>query len=118
MSARLPVILISIFVDIGPTLANNIPPSTNSFTSYLSQTQYCLRNHTFTSAELETAFFSIRKNKAPGYDDISSNVILNSYSELKDVLFYIFNKSLNSGIFRDSPKIAKITPIFKKVSPY
>ena len=93
------------FVDIGPTLAKNIPPSTNSFTSYLSQTQYCLKNKTFTSAELETAFFSIKKNKAPGYDDISSNVILNSYSELKDVLFDIFNKSLNSGLtcFTDTP---------------
>ena len=39
---------------MGPTLAKNIPPSTNSFTSYLSQTQYFLRNQTFTSAELDS----------------------------------------------------------------
>ena len=107
------------FVDIGPTLAKNIPPSTNSFTSYLSKTQYCLKNQTFTSAELETAFFSIEKNKAPGYDDISSNVILNSYSELKDVLFDIFNKSVNSGIFPDALKIAKLHQFLKRgMRPY
>ena len=62
------------FVDIGPTLAKNIPPSKNSFTSYLSQTQYFLRNQTFTSAELETRFFSIRKNKATGSDQAESAV--------------------------------------------
>ena len=95
------------FVDIGP-MTKNIPLSANSFTSYLSQTQYCLRNQTFTSSELETALFSIRKNKVPGYDDISSNAILNSYSgELNDVLFDIFNKSLNSGIFHDALKIIR-----------
>ena len=35
------------FVDIGPTLAKNIPPSTNSFTSYLSQTQILLKKPNF-----------------------------------------------------------------------
>ena len=33
------------FVDMGPTLVKNIPTSTNSFTSYLSQSQYFLRNN-------------------------------------------------------------------------
>ena len=100
VSARLPVILISILLTSDLLLAKNIPPSANSFTSYLIQTQYCLRNQTFTSAELDTASFSIGKNKAPGYGDTSSNVILSSYSEreLKDVLFDMLNgfKSNNS----------------------
>ena len=71
------------------------------------------KTQTLTFSELETAYFSVNKNKAPGYDDISSNVILNCYNEIKYLLFHIFNKSITTGIFPEALKIAQITPIFK-----
>ena len=101
------------FVDVGPNLAKNIPLGTNSFVSYLTKTQHCIQNTNLTFKELETAYFSVKKNKAPGYDDTSSNVILNCYNEIKDIPFHIFNKSINTGIFPEALKIAQITPIFK-----
>ena len=59
-------------------------------------------------------FFSLKTNKSPGYDNIHVNVIRNLYNELKTPLMNIFNLSLNTGIFPDRMKVAKVTPIFKK----
>ena len=58
-------------------------------------------------------FFHLRQIKPPGFDDISNNVVLNIYAEIKDILFHIFNNSINTGIFPDNLKIAKVIPIFK-----
>ena len=43
------------------------------------------------------------------------NVIRNLYNELKTPLMNIFSLSLHTGIFLDRMKVAKVTPIFKKV---
>ena len=58
--------------------------------------------------------FPLKTNKSPGYDNIHVNVIRNLYNELKTPLMNIFNLSLNTGIFPDRMKVAKVTPIFKK----
>ena len=63
--------------------------------------------------ELEIAFKTLKKNKAPGYDDISSNVIINIFPAIKNVIFDIFKKSVSQGIFPEKLKIAKVTPIYK-----
>ena len=52
-------------------------------------------------------FLSLKTNKKPGYDDIHEN-------ELKTPLMNNFNLSLNTGIFPDRMKVAKVTPIFKQ----
>ena len=44
---------------------------------------------------------------------VNYNVVLNIYAEIKDNLFHIFNNSINTGIFPDNLKIAKVIPIFK-----
>ena len=62
---------------------------------------------------LEDAFFSLKINKSSGYDDINFNVIKHSFQYISKPLMHIFQLSLSQGIFPDSLKIAKITPIFK-----
>ena len=42
--------------------------------------------------ELKEAFFSRKANKSPGYAEISSNVIINCFSELNDPVKYLFEK--------------------------
>ena len=64
-----------------------------------------------TEEELKRAFFSLKPNKTPGYDNINVKKI---YEELKTPLMRIFNLSLSTGIFSDKLKIAKVSPIFKK----
>ena len=75
------------FSKVGPTLAKDIEISTNSFTSYLEKTPLRITQERLTYKELAVAFFQLKKNKASGYDDINSNVVLESYDEIKNILF-------------------------------
>ena len=56
---------------------------------------------------------SLKRNKATGFDDLSSNIITDAHDSLKNVLFHVFKVSIQQGIFPDSLKIAKVTPTFK-----
>ena len=63
--------------------------------------------------ESEEAFKSLKWNKAVGFDNFSSNIIIDAYDSLKNILFHVFKLSIQQGIFPDGLKIAKVTPIFK-----
>ena len=63
--------------------------------------------------ELKDAFFSLKINKSPGYDDISFNVLRKCFSSLCEPLKYLFNLPTEKGSFPDDLKIAKVTPIYK-----
>ena len=63
--------------------------------------------------ELEETFKSLKWNEAAGFDELSSNIIIDAYDSLKNILFHVFKVSIKQGIFPDSLKIAKVTPIFK-----
>ena len=64
--------------------------------------------------EFETAYKSLKRNKASGIDDINSNIVTDSFEELKNPLFHIFRASLREGVFPDKIKTAKVSPIFKR----
>ena len=104
----------SFFVNTSTNLAGKIPHSTTNFESYLPNITTIFRENCLTEEEFKNAFFSLKTNKSPGYDNIHVNVIRNLYNELKTPLMNIFNLSLNTGIFPDRMKVAKVTPIFKK----
>ena len=63
--------------------------------------------------EFEEEFKSLKRNKAAGFDNLSSNIIIDAYDSLKNILFHVFKVSIEQGIFPDSLIIAKVTPIFK-----
>ena len=62
-------------------------------------------------------FFPLKTNKGPGYDEISSNVIINCFNELNDPLENLFEKSIEKGVFPETLKIARVTPLFKGGGP-
>ena len=65
-----------------------------------------------TTEELEAAFKSLKRSKAAGINSINSNIVLDTYDEMKDILFLIFFKtSLQQGTFPNKLKTAKITPL-------
>ena len=90
-----------------------IPPSNVNFDSYLPHVCTVFAEKSVTEEELKRAFFSLKPNKTPGYDNINVNVVKKIYEELKTPLMRIFNLSLSTGIFPDKLKIAKVSPIFK-----
>ena len=67
-----------------------------------------------TDDKIKEALRSLKPNKSPGYDNISSSVV----NETSDIFFtplkYIFNLSLQQGILPQNLKISKVSPIFKK----
>ena len=104
----------SFFVNTGTNLAAKIPHSTTNFESYLPNITTIFRENCLTEEEFKNAFFSLKTNKSPGYNNIRINVIRNLYNKLKTPLMNIFNLLLNTGIFPDRMKVAKFTPLFKK----
>ena len=101
------------FLNVGPNLAEIIPKSNKNFESFLSGQYPTLKEFPLTDEELKNAFASIKPNKSPGFDDISSNVIRFVFDALIKPTKHIFDLSLNKGIFPDKLKVARVTPIFK-----
>ena len=62
-------------------------------------------------------FFPLKTKKSPGYDEVSSNVIKNCFSELNYHLKYLFGKSIKKEVFPNALKIARVTPLFKVGDP-
>ena len=58
-------------------------------------------------------FFSLKTNKSPGADEINFNIIKHCFGELCGPLKYLFDSSLQSGVFPDLLKIAMVSPVFK-----
>ena len=63
--------------------------------------------------KLKDAFFSLKTNKSLGADEINFNVIKHCFGELCDPLNYLFDSSLQNGVFPDLMKIAIVSPLFK-----
>ena len=75
-------------------------------------------NSGWTIEEFETAFKSLRRNKAAGIDNsISSTINLDVYEEIENILFSVFKSSLQQGICLNILKIAKVTPLFELDGP-
>ena len=102
----------SFFTNLDPFLAKNIPPVSTSFTEYLMSFNDAISDSDLTTEELEAAFKSLKRNKVAGINSINSNIVLDTYDEMKDILFLIFFKtSLQQGTFPNKLKTAKITPL-------
>ena len=71
------------FTNIGPKLAGEIPTGLRTFESFLNKIDTDTKTpDPVIINELEKAFFPLKTNKNQGYDDVSSNVIKNCFSEL------------------------------------
>ena len=60
---------------------------------------------------------SFKVGKAPGIDGIPVQLIKGSFQFISEPLMHIINLSLQSGIFPDRLKTAKVVPIYKTVVP-
>ena len=57
-------------------------------------------------------FSSLKISKSTGHDDISYNVVSKCFGEIYTPLKHIFDLSFENGIFPDSLKIVKVTPVY------
>ena len=109
-------LLILFFTQVGPKLANNIDiPLGKSHSDYLTKPS----NSTFNFQNIEeTDIIQIIDNlpnkTSRGNDDLSYQFIKRIKISLTKPLSIIINQILNSGIFPEKLKIAKVIPIHKK----
>ena len=87
------------FAEIGPNLANKISTPLANFDTYLNNKCNIFQPENALSInELKDAFYSLKTNKSPGYDSISSNIIKQCFGTLNRPLLYIYNISLQTGV--------------------
>ena len=65
----------SFFTNIEKNLASKIPHSSTPFEYFVNKSYFVMETKPPSMNELKDAFYSLKSNKSPGYDDISYNVI-------------------------------------------
>ena len=85
------------------------------FSTYLNQQWEGSFSFSNTSpAEVEIIINNFKSKSSTGHDKLSMRLIKNIKSSLAKPLSLIINQSLNTGIFPDKLKKAKVIPIYKK----
>ena len=87
------------FTNIESKLASKIPYASTTFESYLNYILLWKQSNSRWMNELKDAFFSLKINESPGYDDISFNVLKKCFSSLCEPLKYLFNLTIKKGNF-------------------
>ena len=100
----------SYFASVGKKLADNLPLTNTSPTNYLSGSYPSMNN--VTEVEVIDVIKALKTTGA-GYDGVMINIIKHSIRALAPIITKLVNISLESGIFPDQLKIAKIRPIYK-----
>ena len=102
------------FTNIGPSLANNLPPQCESHRKFMTDTYINSFLLSPTSpSEISSTVSSLRNSKSEGLDGLCISPIKASIHILASPLSYICNLSFSTGIFPVKLKIAKVLPVFK-----
>ena len=108
------IVLITFFVNIGPTLADDIPISNDTFSTYLTDAVGdTLFLKPVTQAEIINLVNNTKSKKSKDHDDIDMCLVKKLIPYLVIPLEHIFNISLQTGVFPDCMKIARVIPLFK-----
>ena len=105
------------FVNVGPSLAYNIPVTDTHFSQYLSDSTN-VKNSLFlnpvTEDEILRVVAQLKPKKSKGHDELDMCLIKKLIPYIVVPLKHIFNHhSLLSGVFPDIMKIARVIPLFK-----
>ena len=67
------------FTNIGPNLSKKIPQISKTFDQHFSPVDTQINHHDLTLKEFETAYKSLKRNKASGIDNINCNIVLDVF---------------------------------------
>ena len=76
-----------------------------------------MEKNSLSKNKLKEAFFSLKTNKSPGYDNINLNVVTKCFEEINKPLKHLVNLSLENEIFPKKMKIPKVILLFKNGDP-
>ena len=104
----------SFFAEIGSKLASDISPTYTDPVKFIQPYGSEFTFRAITTVNLIQTIRKISLNKAPGLDKIPIKLIKLAGDAIYDSLLHIFNLVLDTGVFPDDLKLAKITTIYKE----
>ena len=107
------------FCTVGKKTAAKIGSTSANFARYLKNpVEKSFFFEPIKEHEIITEIKTLKGNKSPGHDGIKPSIIKATFEHLVGPLSHIYNISINSGIFPDIWKVAKVIPVFKKGERY
>mgnify|MGYP001553100430 CR=1 FL=1 len=101
------------FINIGPDLANNIPPSDGHYLDFMGNSN---TNSLFltpiTQLEVHNCLTKLKRS-APGNDELTPSIIKQISEFISAPLAHVFNLCFEQSVVPDELKIARVTPIPK-----
>ena len=104
------------FCSIGKDLANDNEAAPNPLLNRhfdIINKSHIFHFRTIDIEEIREAVSDLKASKGFGIDHISSYFVKQAISYFENSLALIFNTSIETSVFPDMWKIARITPIFK-----
>ena len=104
------------YINIGPTLASQIPPFSGNALDYLSSNNIpkSFYFEPCTQYEIATVINSLKPKTSCGHDNISTKLVKQTSDAITIPISHIANLSMQQGIFPTSMKTAKVIPVYKK----
>ena len=104
------------FTNIGPELAAKIDmPPNKSYTHYLKKTfQHTLTFEKVKKEDIIKIIENLKPKTSSGIDNISNKLLKLINYEIAEPLTCIVNQILETGIFPEKLKLAKVIPVYKK----
>jgi hypothetical protein len=102
------------FVNIGSRLAASIQPASTHFLKYLNNNyvkSFVL--YPTDANEIIRIVSGLGNKQSFGFDGIPINIMKSTAQVIAEPISAIINSSMDTGIFPDSLKIAKVCPVFK-----
>ena len=101
------------YATIGKETSKSLPTSNKNFKDYLTEPSRTNINWTEVTIPEVKRMIKQCKNTKPGPDNIPIKIFKNNLDTLAPVLTYLFNLSLNQGVFPTVHKLGKIIPLYK-----
>ena len=105
------------FVEIGPTLEKNCPPSDKPPITWMKNRNGESMFIVPTDATELYKIFTTLKDCSSGWDDLNLAALKLSWPDLSPILVHLMNLSLEQGIVPLELKIARVVPLFKADDP-
>ena len=105
------------FTNIGPQFANNIPTPIHNAKYYLnlkqSRNPHSLFMTPTDTVEILKLLKIIKPKKSSGHDNMSTQFLKQIDTAIANPLSVLINKSMETGIFPNILKLAKVIPVYK-----
>lgn len=105
------------FSTVGSNLAENITPSCSNPERHIEPVSNTIFLQPASANEVVSIIHQLKNNKSPGPDCIPVKAIKNNAISFSRILSDIFNLLIQTGVYPDCLKVAKVIPVFKSGDP-